>query len=311
MYDHKIYIFGNTCRPQSGGCGIMEGTEMKKLINRFFAIVSAACVCAAVATAASADYVYSLDDTRVVDEIKADSTEINDTEITLTKDLGPSDAEDGISIRFALFNEYLEADYWNNPDVRVSVDVKLETEGADVIGYIPGFDNKWKWVNPSEFTVLPYGEWITITETGEHFYEGFKDNGPNRFCFQVRTNWGAPAAGEVTVSVKNFTISDSAGSVAVAPDESSDAAGDEISDTSSAVSDETDSESAVVSDSSSTASASMVIADAPDEQITYTPVQPDAGKESAKVIIIVVVIAAVVVAGGVIGYMIYKKRKYY
>lgn len=291
---------------------------MKKLFNSIIAAAAAAVVSISLAVGASADYVYSFDDDRVVDEIKADSKEINGTVMTLTKDLGPSDSEDGISVRFALFNEYLEADYWNNPDVKVSVDVKLETEGADVIGYIPGFDNKWKWVNPSDFTTLPYGEWITITETGEHFYEGFKDNGPNRFCFQVRTNWGAPAAGVVTVSIKNFTISDSAGSVVVEP-ETDDASSDTSEVSTSEVNDPAESDtSASTSDetlsstpAATAATTSMVIADAPEEQITYVPVQPDAGKESAMVIIIIVVIAAVVVAGAVVGYIIYKKRKYY
>ena len=301
---------------QKAAAAIFGGNrEMKKLLNSIIAAAAAAVVGASLAVGAFADYVYSFDDTRVVDQIEADTKEINGTEMKLTMDLGPSDSEDGISIRFALFNEYLEADYWNNPDVKVSVDVKLETEGVDVIGYIPAFDNKWNWINPSDFTTLPYGEWITITETGEHFYEGFKDNGPNRFCFQVRTNWGADAAGVVTVSVKNFTISDGTSSVVVEPETdyaSSDTEGTSTSEVADPVEGDTSVSTPDETVSSAPASAtSMVIADAPEDQITYVPVQPNAGKESAMVIIIIVVIAAVVVAGGIIGYIIYKKKKYY
>lgn len=301
--------------PRSGSIGaFMEGTEMKKLLRGIAAVISAAAVGISLAVGAFADYVYDFGDSRIVDEIRADSKELNGTEAKFTMDLGSSDSEDGISVRFALFNEYLDAEFWNDPNVKVSVDVKLETEGADVIGYIPAFDNKWTWINPTEFTTLKYGEWMTITETGEHFYEGFKDNGPNRFCFQVRTNWGAPAAGVVTISLRNFTISDGTSETVVEPEttvsdtsETTAEANAPVDSTSNSTPDNTPSESV----SSAASTTSMVVADAPDEQVTYVPVQPNAEKQTAMVIIIIVAIAGVIVAGAVIGYIIYKKRKYY
>lgn len=301
--------------PRSGSIGaFMEGTEMKKLLRGIAAVISAAAVGISLAVGAFADYVYDFGDSRIVDEIRADSKELNGTEAKFTMDLGSSDSEDGISVRFALFNEYLDAEFWNDPNVKVSVDVKLETEGADVIGYIPAFDNKWTWINPTEFTTLKYGEWVTITETGEHFYEGFKDNGPNRFCFQVRTNWGAPAAGVVTISLRNFTISDGTSETVVEPEttvsdtsETTAEANAPVDSTSNSTPDNTPSESV----SSAASTTSMVVADAPDEQVTYVPVQPNAEKQTAMVIIIIVAIAGVIVAGAVIGYIIYKKRKYY
>lgn len=287
---------------------------MKKLLRGIAAVISAAAVGISLAVGAFADYVYDFGDSRIVDEIRADSKELNGTEAKFTMDLGSSDSEDGISVRFALFNEYLDAEFWNDPNVKVSVDVKLETEGADVIGYIPAFDNKWTWINPTEFTTLKYGEWVTITETGEHFYEGFKDNGPNRFCFQVRTNWGAPAAGVVTISLRNFTISDGTSETVVEPEttvsdtsETTAEANAPVDSTSNSTPDNTPSESV----SSAASTTSMVVADAPDEQVTYVPVQPNAEKQTAMVIIIIVAIAGVIVAGAVIGYIIYKKRKYY
>ncbi len=293
---------------------LMEGTEMKKILNGIIAAVAAAVVSASLAVGAFADYIYDLSDSRIVDEIRADSKEIDGTEAKLTMDLGPSDSEDGISIRFALFNEYLDAEYWNDPNVTVSVDVKLETEGADVIGYIPAFDNKWNWINPTDFTTLRYGEWITISETGEHFYEGFKDNGPNRFCFQVRTNWGAPTAGVVTVSIRNFTISDGTSETVIEPETGETTASDTSETTVEAndpVQSDTNSSTPSESVSSPASTTSMVVADAPEDQITYVPVEPNAGKQTAMVIIIIVIIAVVIIAGAVVGYIIYKKRKYY
>lgn len=300
--------------PRSGSIGaFMEGTEMKKLLRGIAAVISAAAVGISLAVGAFADYVYDFGDSRIVDEIRADSKELNGTEAKFTMDLGSSDSEDGISVRFALFNEYLDAEFWNDPNVKVSVDVKLETEGADVIGYIPAFDNKWTWINPTEFTTLKYGEWVTITETGEHFYEGFKDNGPNRFCFQVRTNWGAPAAGVVTISLRNFTISDGTSETVVEPETGETTVSDTSETTAEANApvDSTSNSTPSESVSSAASTTSMVVADAPDEQVTYVPVQPNAEKQTAMVIIIIVAIAGVIVAGAVIGYIIYKKRKYY
>ncbi|MDE6030388.1 MAG: hypothetical protein K2G32_02085, partial [Oscillospiraceae bacterium] len=189
---------------------------MKKIIARALSAVLAVTTAAVLCLSAQADeYMYKFDDSTLVDGIEADTYDINGSEIVMERVLGAGESDPGMSVRCILFNEYIEPEFWNDPDVTVSIDFRLETEGADVIGYIIGFDSKWTWINPSDFTVLKYNEWMTITETGAHFYEYFKSDVPNRLLFQVRSNWGAGEQGSVKVTAKNFRISDGKTTVVV------------------------------------------------------------------------------------------------
>lgn len=170
--------------------------------------IIAAAVMTVVSVTASADYIYDLKNTDLLDEIMASDYEIYGTEGRFTATLGDSTEEKYVSLRFKLFNEYLDQEFWESDNARVSVDVKLETAGKDVIACIPGFNNKWGWVNPSDYTPLKSGEWVTVTEKASHFHEEFAKGQPAYLLFQVRTNWGSPSQGEITVSVRNFRIID-------------------------------------------------------------------------------------------------------
>lgn len=170
--------------------------------------IIAAAVMTVVSVTASADYIYDLKNTDLLDEIMASDYEIYGTEGRFTATLGDSTEEKYVSLRFKLFNEYLDQEFWESDNARVSVDVKLETAGKDVIACIPGFNNKWGWVNPSDYTPLKSGEWVTVTEKASHFHEEFAKGQPAYLMFQVRTNWGSPSQGEITVSVRNFRIID-------------------------------------------------------------------------------------------------------
>ena len=199
----------------------MEGNPMKGLLRRAAAAVCAAAICSVCAVSAFADHTFDLGDKGQTDEILADAKTVDGTQAQLTMDFGTdADSKKMISVRYVLFGEYLDTEFWNDPNVSVSIDVKLETEGANVMGYIPGFDTNWIWINPTEYTTLKYGEWMTITESGQHFYEGFKKNGANRILFQLRSQWGEPGQGVVTISVKDFRITGgSAQSVVTEPEE--------------------------------------------------------------------------------------------
>lgn len=179
---------------------------MFRKIRKAVCCIAAAVIMAVVSVTASADYIYDFNNTDLCDEIESDSYEIYGTEGRFTTVLGDSTQEQYISLRFKLFNEYLDQEFWESPDAKVSVDVRLETSGKDVIACIPGFNNKWGWVNPSDYTNLKSGEWVTVTETASHFHEEFAKGEPAYLLFQVRTNWGAPAQGEITVAVRNFRI---------------------------------------------------------------------------------------------------------
>jgi hypothetical protein len=288
---------------------------MKRIVKKMISAAAAVIAAAAMAVCAFADYTYSFDDSELIGELKSDSYEINGdepTEITMEKELGDGESDDGMTIRFALFNEFLDPEFWNNPDVSVSVDVKLETEGADVIGYIPGFDIKWTWINPSDFTSLVYGEWVTITETGSHFYDAFKTNDPNQLLFQVRSNWGSGEQGTVKITIRNMTIHDGTGETVLPVTEESVGTAD--SDSQSAETVEaavTNTEQTTVAQT--TAATTRQTAAAPATSIDYSQYEVNAnpGQSIALVFIVIIAVVVVVVVGVVVGYIIYKKKKYY
>lgn len=329
----------------------MEGTTMKGLLRRAAAAVCAAAICSVCAVSAFADHTFDLGDKGQTDEILADAKTVDGTQAQLTMDFGTdADSKKMISIRYVLFGDYLEAEFWNDPNVSVSIDVKLETEGANVIGYMPGFDTTWGWINPTEYTTLKYGEWTTITESGQHFYEGFKKNGANRILFQLRSQWGEPGQGVVTISVKDFRITGgSAQSVAAEPEatttpepevtttpETTTTAEPVIVPTESAepVQSAESAESAESAQSAQTAeSAEQAIAPAqsttpqapettvetqrtapPASSIDYSQIsleQPDPSGSIAMVVLIVVGSAIVIIGIGVVVFLIWKKKKFY
>lgn len=290
---------------------------MKK-IKRIVSAVLAAVTAAVLSVSAYAnEFVYNFDDSTLEDGIEADTYDINGTEIMLEKELGDGETDPGMSVRTVLFNEYIDPEFWNDPDVTVSIDVRLDTEGANVIGYIIGFDSKWTWINPSDFTVLKYNEWITITETGAHFYEYFKNNEPNRLLFQTRSNWDAGSQGTVRVTAKNFRISD--GKTDVVSEPTVEASVPESTEPVGSVEVTTPASSSTPADTSapettpSTSVTSIQTAAAASTSINYAEMMtsPNSEKSTAMVFIIIIAVVVVVVAGIVVGYLIYKKKKYY
>lgn len=292
---------------------------MKKIIARVLSAVLAVTTAAVLCLSAQADeYMYKFDDSTLVDGIEADTYDINGSEIVMERVLGAGESDPGMSVRCILFNEYIDPEFWNDPDVTVSIDFRLETEGADVIGYIIGFDSKWTWINPSDFTVLKYNEWMTITETGAHFYEYFKSDVPNRLLFQVRSNWGAGEQGSVKVTAKNFRISDGKTTVVVpttevsAPESTKPAESGEVSTPASSSTSDPNTSSDAPNTTPAPAT-TIQTASVASTSINYAEMMtpPDTEKSTAMVFIVIIVIAVVVVAGIVVGYLIYKKKKYY
>lgn len=280
--------------------------------------LAAAVVMAAVSVSAFADYIYNLDDP-LCDQILSDWYEINGTEGEYEAEYGDSTESKYVSLRFMLFNEYLDAEYWNNENVRVEVDVKLETEGADVIGCLPGFSSKWGWVNPSDYTPLKYGEWVTITEKGTHYYEEFSKAEPAYLLLQVRTNWGEPAQGKVRLAVRNMRIVDGTGnSVVVDPQPTADSAATIDSEsTAQAVPSDDDTSGSDVSEPENTTAATTAqttirtaATAATSQSINYSELYSEP-ESPVLMIVIIVGVAALIAVGAVVGYIIYRKKKFY
>lgn len=297
-------------------------TRMKKAICGLIA----AAVMAGISVSAFADYTYQLSGDGLCDEIQANSQEINGSEGVFEMEFGDSTQEEYLSLRFKLFNEYLDLDFWKKDDVRVEVDVKLETEGADVIGCLPGFNSKWGWVNPSDYTPLKYGEWVTISEKASHYYDEFAKAEPAYILFQARTNWGAPAQGKVKMSVRNMRIVDGTGSVAgVAPEPTVDVSGATAEPASTVDTEGTaqaepstgeqpsDTKEAAVTEPQQTTAQTTIrtaATAATSQSINYSELYSEP-ESPVMMILIIVGVAALIAVGAVVGYIIYRKKKFY
>lgn len=326
-------------------------------LRRAVCAVCAVAVMAAASATAAADYVYNIDDSKLCDEINADTKNISGSEGSFVTKFSDSSGEDFLSLRFRLFNEFADLDFWNDDNVSVSVDVRLDTKGKDVIGCMPAFTTNWSWVDPSDYTELKYGEWITVTESGKHFYEGFGKKKPAYIMFQVRTNWTAPAQGDVEISVKNFRIVTGDSTTVVEPEQTTatSATTAETTTTASSAAEPTDEPVIATEETKATVDASTAettgtsdvsaaesetkeaavttggddSSSAPEQTTSVKPddtsinipemegEQPtnyaDFYKQESPVMMIVIIVgvAAVVGVGAIVGYIIYKKKKYY
>lgn len=297
---------------------------MKHSIRKFICGIGAAALMALSSVTAFADHTYQLDNSDgLCYEIISDKKDISGTEGEFETEFGDSTEEKYFSLRFKLFNEYLEAETWNSDDLTVSIEVKLETEGANVIGCMPAFNSKWDWINPSDYTPLVYNEWVTISEKGSHFYSDFAKAAPGDILFQVRTNWGEPAQGNVKLSVKNFRISDNGAAVTddpAASDSENASTAEPVStlDTegSAEVSTTAPADTAEISEPEqttvSTAATTIRTAatSAASSAINYSELYA-APESPVTMIIVIVAVAVVVVVGAVVGYIIYRKKKFY
>ena len=276
---------------------------------------------------AFADHTYQLDNSDgLCYEIISDKKDISGTEGEFETEFGDSTEEKYFSLRFKLFNEYLEAETWNSDDLTVSIEVKLETEGANVIGCMPAFNSKWDWINPSDYTPLVYNEWVTISEKGSHFYSDFAKAAPGDILFQVRTNWGEPAQGNVKLSVRNFRISDNGAAVTADPAASDSEAAStaepvstldtegsaEISTTAPADTAEISEPEQTTASAAATSATTIRTAatSAASSAINYSELYA-APESPVTMIIVIVAVAVVVVVGAVVGYIIYRKKKFY
>ena len=304
-------------------------SKMKKAVCGLFA----AALMAAVSVTAFADYTYNLDDP-LCDQIISDWYEVNGTQGVYETEYGDSTESNYVSLRFMLFNEYLDPEFWKRDDVRVEVEVKLETEGKDVIACLPGFNSKWGWVNPDEYTPLKYGEWVTISEEGSHYYEEFAKSEPAYILLQVRTNWGAPAQGKVKLSVRNMRIVDGTGSgVEVEPEPTAEpedpvvepaatidtegtvqaapSTAEQTPDTQEAAVTEPEQTTAATSAATTAQTTIRTAATAATSQsINYSELYSEP-ESPVMMIVIIVGIAVLVSILAVVGYLIYRKKKFY
>lgn len=176
---------------------------MRKLKNLISAI-AAAVVFASLSVCAFADVSYDFTDENLVTGWDCKEKVVTATSCQLTGDLQKT--HKGISTRIVLFNEMQNPEYWNNDNVYVTAEVRLETPDVEAIAQLAGMDTTWRWFEGTDKPVLPYNEWVTITETGKHFYEKWASLVPNQILIDVRGTSSTETFKDVTVSFRNFQI---------------------------------------------------------------------------------------------------------
>lgn len=264
---------------------------MKKIMTRIAAFAAAAVTAVFAAASAAADFTVPFNDANLCFIEGTSSKELTENEAKFTGNVDSTNKF--ITTSAVLSDELTDAEFWNDPNVTVSCEIMLETEGVDCYAYMPGFDTNYNWIDPSKSITLKTGEWITLSETGTHFYQGFKDNGPFRVLVQVRGTEKEPK--EISVIFRNFVISGGAADSA-APEEPSD-------------NNKPDEEKPAQTTAAAT---TAVQTTAPSiDYGQYNPVKPDASGATAMVFVVIVGAAAVIVVGIIIGYIIYKRKKFY
>ena len=178
---------------------------------------------------------------------------------------------------------------------------------------------------------------------------------PAYILFQVRTNWGSEAQGDVTISVKNFRITTNSNSAADEPAETTvtTTSAPEETTTSATQADPTEEPVTVTEEHTATAETSNteesgttaepatqeVIATTPDDE-SSTPPEESAPSDSTSInipemegeqpqdygdywndnyqtespvmmIMIIIGVAVLIAGGAVVGYLIYRKKKFY
>lgn len=278
--------------------------------------------------------------------LEGDYSDLSDSQVTITRTVGS--VNNLITITHTLEGEELDLEFWNVEGGTVSCEVYLETD-ADVYVYMPAFANGWDWINPSTQVALVKGEWVTVSEPMQHFYDGFKKSAPYSILVQVRSTGNTEE--NVKATFRNFRINGVEGSVSttatttttsattttteatttttttassadnepvIATEEPLPPVTEEVS---APVTDEPadparePTEEAVTTPAQTTTSAAVTTAVTPpatSTSIDYSQFlkEPDTTDLTATILIIVGIVVGVIALAAV-GYLIYRKRKYY
>lgn len=238
------------------------------------------------------------------------------------------------SINYYLDGDALNAEFWNNSNAYVEIDLTLNSAADDVYAILPAFTSTWGWVNPSVWdTYLVNGKTITLREPLSTYYSEFKNGTPLLIRAQICSNSEAAETVEVIVGELRFVGVD--GAEAVQPDEEVSVPADdneqdvsEPDDTSAEEStpDEPADEPAdepVSSDTSSDVeqddtSRPITTTTQPSQTTTNAPVSTttaasadSAGGSGIAGPIIIIVVVVVVIAAAAVGFIIYRKKKFY
>ena len=311
-------------------CGIINKNEQKlhfiylevlfmlKIMRKMVAVTVMAVMMIVLAVSAGASPYFNVPAARDVVDGKA--VEITDDTITVTGDIAK---DKGTTIHYYVKGDAADSGFWDNSNAYVEFDVKLETDRADVFVIMPAFTVDWKWTGPSNYyNPLTYDKWVTVREPLSQYYSAFSASKPMTICVQICTE--TTEVSEVQLTVRDMRITGIDDEPA-APVETEEQSAPEESTPEESTPEESTPEESTPEESTpeeSTPEESKSEESTPDNT-TATTTKPstttsslddikgaDAG-DITGVIVTVVIIAVVVVAGAVVGYIIYRKKKYY
>ncbi len=223
------------------------------------------------------------------------------SEITATGSINPDSV---MSVHIYFIGEAADSEFWNDPDGRIEYDVMLNTEGVNAHALLPAFGSGWSWVGPTNYiNTLKYGEWVTVSEPVSNYYDnGFSAKAPLSMLLQVVGD--DAEAKEVEIVFKDLRFV-GVGDFADAP-----AVDDEDSKAEESEPEESEPEESEPEESKAE---STTVATTTTAATTTTPIpsEPEGQDGFVATIIVIVVVAVVVVAGAIVGYVIYRKKKYY
>lgn len=309
---------------------------MIKLARKFGAVLMALTMIFAMAVTVSAEN-FSLPRKADIDGNVIGS--ITEDGLTATFELV---AESPKSVNFYIKGDALDAEFWNQSDAYVEVDLTLNTNTSSVYAVLPGFTADWGWVNPTVWDkYLKYGQTVTLRESVSTYYDSFKASKPMLVRVQlcsvsseietvevqvsnIRIVGGGAA--EVTTAATTTTeaTTTTAAPVESEPEVIETEAAPAVTEEATAATEEAAATEQAPAETTTTAAttttakaeeqttaATTTTAAAPATTATYTSTVADGSADLIKTLTIVVIAAAVVVVGAIVGYIIYKSKSKY
>lgn len=273
--------------------------------------------------------------------------DITESGLTASFEITPGSAK---SINFMLDGDALNSEFWNNSDAYVEVDVTLNTDGDQVYACMPGFTEGWGWVNPTNWNgLLVNGQTTTVREPFSTYYSGgFNSKEPMAIRVQMYTNSTETQNVEITVSNLRIVGADGAQTEATttaatttapepeettaapeetttAPEETEAPVEDDVPEDTTAPAEDDEPEEVTTPAATTTAKPEEDDTDRPITTTTLpnqttasaattaatTASAADNGGDSFMGPVIIIVIVVVVIAGAAVGFIIYRKKKFY
>ncbi len=272
---------------------------MKKMAKKLAAIllavvtVCALCVNAGAVEIEDVSTIFALPGAGQVEGGKLDGAASFES-MTVT---GTISSQNYLTVHLLLQGDAIDGEFWNDPTACIEYDITLNTD-INAVTQMPAFYSGYGWVNPVAYaTPITYGKTYTYSTPFTHLYnDAFSVHAPFSLLVQVGAN--SAEATEVNVTISNIRVVNK------------DAAAVETAEPAP------EQTTAATTTAVTTAATTKATTAATTAATTTTPATTAAPEQTGDfnlggAIAIVVGGVAVVIVAAIIGYIIYRKKKYY